>query len=92
MEGSLKYNRLSKRSDIVVYGRQGKRPLAVECKAPSVEDNPRMSSDQLAMYNFSLKVPYLVVSNGMDHYCCVLDQANRQFSYFPEIPSYERHK
>lgn len=34
VEGSLKYNRLKKRSDIVVHDRQGKPRLIVECKAP----------------------------------------------------------
>jgi len=88
VEGSLKYNSLSKRSDIVVYGRQGRALLAVECKAPSIKITDDVFQ-QLAMYNFSLKVPYLVVTNGMEHYCCVLDPAGRQFSYIPEIPSYQ---
>jgi predicted type IV restriction endonuclease len=88
VEASLKYNRLSKRSDIVVYGKQGKPLMAVECKAPSVEIT-RDVFDQLAMYNFSLKVPYLLVTNGMDHYCCVLDPVKKQFRYVPEIPFYE---
>ena len=87
VEGSLKYNRLSKRSDIVVYGKLGKPVLAVECKAPSVVITDDVFQ-QLAMYNFSLKVPYLVVTNGLDHYCCKLDPAGRQFNYIPEIPSY----
>jgi predicted type IV restriction endonuclease len=88
VEGSLKYNRLSKRSDIVVYGKQGKPLLAVECKAPSVEITNDVFN-QLAMYNFSLKVPYLVVTNGLDHYCCVLDPVSKQFNYISEIPSYQ---
>jgi predicted type IV restriction endonuclease len=88
VEGSLKYNRLSKRSDIVVYGKQGKPLLAVECKAPSVEITNDVFN-QLAMYNFSLKVPYLVVTNGLDHYCCVLDPVSKQFNHIPEIPSYQ---
>jgi hypothetical protein len=87
VEASLKYNNLSKRSDIVVYGKQGRPLLAVECKAPSVTIT-QDAFQQLAMYNFSLKVPYLVMTNGLNHYCCVLDAVNKQISYLPGIPAY----
>ncbi|MCX6287211.1 MAG: type I restriction enzyme HsdR N-terminal domain-containing protein [Bacteroidetes bacterium] len=87
VEASLTYNRLSKRSDIVVYGNHGKPLLAVECKAPSVEIT-QLVFDQLAMYNFTLKVSYLVLTNGIQHYICQMEPAKGRYTFLEEFPDY----
>jgi len=88
VEASLTYNRLSKRSDIVVYSRQGKPLMAVECKAPTVEITQKVF-EQLAMYNFTLKVSYLVLTNGMQHYICRMEPENGHFTFLEEFPDYQ---
>jgi hypothetical protein len=87
VEASLTYNRLSKRSDIVVYSRQGKPLMAVECKAPSVEITQKVF-EQLAMYNFTLRVSYLVLTNGMQNFICRMEPGNGNFSFLEEFPDY----
>ena len=67
IESSLKYNKLSKRADILVYSNNGLPLLLVECKAPVVQ----LSADtllQLSTYNQKLNAPYLAITNGITNY------------------------
>ena len=87
VEASLTYNHLTKRSDIVVYSRQGKPMMAVECKAPTVGITQNVF-EQLAMYNFTLKVSYLALTNGMQHYICRMVPENGGYTFLEELPEY----
>lgn len=87
VEMGLRLNKLPKRSDIVVFDSQGKPSLLVECKAPSVKISQKVF-DQIARYNMTLKVEYLVVTNGLKHYCCKLDFTSKSYSFLGEIPSF----
>ncbi len=88
VEAGLKlYNRI-KRTDIVVYSNFAKPVLIVECKAPEVTINQKVF-DQIARYNMVLKVKYLIVTNGLNHYCCYLDYENNSIKYLEEIPDYK---
>jgi len=42
------------------------------------------------MYNMSLLVDYLVVTNGLNHYACCIDHVHRSYSFLPEIPFYDQ--
>lgn len=87
IEMSLKYNTLKKRSDIVVFNNSGVPILIVECKSPKVATTQKVF-DQIARYNFSLKVKYLIVSNGLEHFCCKIDFENKTYIFLKEIPNY----
>ena len=87
VEAGLKlYNRL-KRTDIVVYNNMTRPILIVECKAPKVTVNQK-TFDQIARYNMVLKVNYLIVTNGLNHYCCHLDYENNTIKYLKDIPDF----
>ncbi|MGA2822712.1 MAG: type I restriction enzyme HsdR N-terminal domain-containing protein [Bacteroidales bacterium] len=88
VETSLHYHRLKKRSDIVVYGKDGAPCLIVECKAPEVTVTQAVF-DQVAMYNMALKVPYLAVTNGMVHFACHIDHDKGKIVFLKEIPEYD---
>ncbi len=62
-EKGLKYDRRSKRYDLVVYDRLGAPVLACECKAPYVPLD-RQAALQLAVYNRKLLAPYMLWTNG----------------------------
>ena len=67
-ETALKYNKLSKRADILVFSNKGLPLLLVECKAPTV----KLGQDillQLSIYNKDMKVTLLAITNGLEHYC-----------------------
>lgn len=87
VEMSLKLNKMHKRSDIVVYNTSGEAILLVECKAPSVKIKQDVF-DQIARYNMTLKVKYLIVTNGLEHYCCMIDHENMNYQFFNDIPNY----
>lgn len=84
-EQQLHIDGFALRADIVVYSRQAQPQLVVECKAASVAITQEVF-DQVAHYNIRLGVPYLVVTNGLQHYCCEIDRAARNFRFINEIP------
>ncbi|MES2396159.1 MAG: type I restriction enzyme HsdR N-terminal domain-containing protein [Bacteroidota bacterium] len=88
VEAGLKYNQLQKRMDVLVYDKQGTPHLMVECKAPEVKINQDVF-DQIARYNMAFKVKYLVVTNGMHHFCCLMDYTNNAYQYLEQIPVFE---
>ena len=74
--------------DTVVFDRTGRRPLMiVEYKAPHIAVSQR-TFDQIARYNIVLKTPWLVVSNGMNHYCCRVDSDAGTYSFVDRLPTY----
>lgn len=80
-----------RRADLVVYGRgsAGPRPLLIaECKAPSVALGQAVF-DQVSRYNTVTLAPYLVVTNGREHYCWQVDLAARTYHFLDSIPHFE---
>jgi len=84
----FRYNKLKKRTDILVHDRQGKPVMIVECKA---HDVPLLENvfEQIVTYNINYKVPYLVVTNGMTHYACKFNADFTGWEYLLVIPLYE---
>lgn len=89
VEKEFKLNTLSKRSDVVVYNRLGQPFLIVECKATNVKMDQKVF-DQIARYNMKLNVEYLVVTNGLEHYCCKIDVENRNYIFLKDVPEFIR--
>jgi hypothetical protein len=87
LEGGLKLNNLQKRSDILLFNKYGKKIILVECKAPSVKIT-QDTFDQIARYNFVHKVEWLLVSNGMQHFCCRIDYEKKTYSFVEELPDH----
>ena len=86
-EVSLRLNGTQKRCDTVVYGPHAEPLMIVEYKAPEVEITQR-TFDQICRYNMQLHVRWLVVSNGMQHYCCFIDYDRATYHFQPQLPSY----
>ena len=87
VEQMVKYNSLKTRADIVMYNTEGKANIIVECKAPDVKIT-QDTFNQIAKYNSQLKVKYLLVTNGINHYCCKMDYEISRITFLEEIPSY----
>lgn len=87
-EVAITLNGTSRRCDTVVYSRQGLVPqVIVEYKAPSIAITQRVF-DQIVRYNMVLQVEWLMVSNGLQHFCCHVDYANRRVRFLESIPAY----
>ncbi|MEO5584277.1 MAG: type I restriction enzyme HsdR N-terminal domain-containing protein [Flavobacteriales bacterium] len=88
VEQKLVMNKLTKRADVVVHDRQGRAVLLVECKAPEVKVD-QSTFEQVARYNTVFKVPYLLVSNGLVHYCCRVVRESEKIEFLTKVPAYE---
>ena len=82
------FNKLKKRVDVLVHNREGRPIMIVECKAPDVPINEKVF-DQIVCYNMGFKVPYLVVTNGIDHYACKIDTETNSYGFLLVLPLYE---
>ena len=71
----------------MVFQNTGKPLMIVECKAAKVKIDQQVF-DQIARYNMALKVNYLIVTNGLMHYCCFLDYENESYRFLENIPEY----
>ncbi len=87
VEASLQYNRMSRRADAIVYGNSGKPVMIIECKAATVPITQDVF-DQVARYNFPFGVDYLVVTNGLTHYCVKRDSEAGRWLHLDDIPSF----
>ncbi len=87
-EVQIKLNSTVKRCDTIVYNLFVEPLAIVEYKAPQIRIN-RTIFDQIVRYNMELRVKYLIVSNGMDHYCCRIDYETQSYSFLEEIPNYQ---
>lgn len=86
-EVQIDLNKLKKRCDSVVYNRDLSPLMIIEYKAPDV-DITQQVFDQIVRYNIVLKVKYLIVSNGLNHYCCIMNYDKQSFNYLSDIPNY----
>lgn len=81
-------NQLRQRADIVVYNRQGKPALIVECKAPEVPLS-NVTIQQAGRYNTRLGVNHIIITNGLSTYCLFIHPRTHQSRVLSEIPTFE---
>jgi hypothetical protein len=87
-EVQIKLNGQKRRCDTVIYNRNLTPLMIVEYKAPDVNITQSVF-DQIVRYNIVLKVKYLIVSNGLNHFCCKMNYEDRTFEYLSDIPLYK---
>lgn len=75
------------RADSILYNKSLKPQVIIEYKAPSVTITQKVF-DQISAYNMLLHVDYLIVSNGLQHFCCKMDYENHSYYFLKDIPSY----
>ena len=86
-EVSLVQNGIKRRCDTLVSDKFGNPIVIVEYKAPNVEITQKVF-DQIVRYNYVFRAKYLIVSNGLNHYCCCINYDEGNYSFLKEIPSY----
>ena len=85
IEKEIEFNGIKKRFDIVSYSSEGKINLLVECKAPNIEINQK-TFDQILIYNKILNSKYLMVTNGINHYYCKIDENMNNIKFLANFP------
>ena len=86
-EIQLNLNGTKKRCDTVLFNKDLSARMIIEYKAPNIEITQAVF-DQITRYNMVLNVEYLIVSNGIHHYCCHIDYSTMQYTFLPDIPTY----
>lgn len=86
-EVQIGLNGTKKRCDTVLYRQDLTARMIVEYKAPDVAITQKVF-DQITRYNMVLRVDYLIVSNGIQHYCCRMDYLGNSYTFLRDIPSY----
>ena len=87
IEGGLKYNQILKRSDVVVFDREGKPWLLMECKSPDIKLNQNTVM-QAAVYNNNIQAKYIALSNGMQHVCYEVKENVGDTELLKSFPEY----
>lgn len=87
-EVTLKLNGTTKRCDTVLYSSALTPRMIIEYKAPQIPITQSVFN-QIGRYNLSFKVDYLIVSNGLQHYCCQMDYEKKTYIFLKEIPDYQ---
>lgn len=75
------------RCDSILFNSDGTARMILEYKAPSVAITQKVFN-QISAYNTLLKVDYLVVSNGLQHFCYKIDHTTGSGSFLSDIPAY----
>ena len=86
-ETRLSIGRKQLRADTVVYDHSLHPRVSIEYKAPTVRLSQKVF-DQMSTYNMLMHVDYLMVSNGLQHYCCKMDYENQKYLFIENIPCY----
>jgi hypothetical protein len=87
VESEIRLFNTRKRFDVVLFDRSGTAILAIECKAPSVPVTQDVV-DQLVRYNMTLKVKFLMLTNGLTHLFCKIDPENGNIKIIEDLPDY----
>lgn len=88
VESLVRVHGQPQRADVVVHDRRGEALLLVECKQPGTPIEQHVF-DQCARYNAALRAPYLAVTNGREHYACILDFDARTYDFLNDLPDYD---
>lgn len=88
-ELSLTQNGIRRRCDTLVGDHLGNPLVIVEYKAPTIKITQAVF-DQIVRYNLVMKAKYLIVSNGIQHYCCQIHYHNNSYSFLTDIPDYSQ--
>ena len=87
-EVKLQIGKKTLRADSVLYDTQLRPRIIIEYKAPHINITQRVF-DQIVAYNMQLHVDYLIVSNGLSHFCCKIADDGKNYLFIDHIPTYE---
>lgn len=86
VEKSIRIHDRIKRFDLVYHDANMKPLLLVECKSPSVPLNEE-ALGQAVWYNYEIKAPYLLLSNGREAQWYQVDPVARSYTRLSEPPA-----
>jgi len=88
VEKQIKVGARNKRFDIVILDKGLNPMVIIECKKPG-EPIKDAVFEQISNYNQSLKAKYLMVTNGIEHYCAEMNYTEKSYKLLRELPNFE---
>lgn len=88
-EVTINLNGMMRRCDSVLFSKSITPRMIIEYKAPEIKISSK-TFEQINAYNHVLKVPYIIASNGLTHYCCHLEAGNDKYTFLQDIPLYSQ--
>ena len=90
-EVAIDLNKTVKRCDTIIYKEDFSPFVIAEYKSPYIKiDNKTFN--QIVRYNYILRAPYLILSNGICHYFCEVNLKENTYCFKEEIPDYLKLK
>jgi hypothetical protein len=87
-EGGLKVNMLAKRTDLILFNREGKPILLAEFKSPFIPLGEAVVN-QILRYNSVHQIPYLLISNGLEHRFATVHFEEHRIEWMVDLPVFE---
>ena len=88
IEKQIQLHKVTKRFDILIFSNIGKPYILIECKATNVQIGQN-TFDQIARYNSEIDAEFLIVTNGLDHFCCQMDFDSKKYIFLNSIPVFQ---
>lgn len=85
VERQIEVNGLSKRYDLVVFGRDKRAWMIIECKEPQVPITQK-TLNQLLQYHQVLQCPYWLLTNGDQTFCAQIQK--EKITWLSSLPPY----
>jgi hypothetical protein len=85
IEKEIKLGELKKRTDIVVYDKNTRAWMIIECKEMNVKLDEKVL-EQIIRYHISLPVNFLIITNGS--YCFGFEKKDNNFIEINTLPDY----
>lgn len=85
VEKQIQSSNFGRRIDMVVYSR-GKPKVLFEFKSFNAKINDK-TCRQVAVYNMDLKVPFIVISNGIQHFAYSVNFEQREVMPMNQLPN-----
>ena len=87
IEKQVKGGARLKRADLIICNSQGEPTMLIECKS-TTEKLSKETFFQVGRYNQHINASFLLISNGLQHYCCEL--VENEFNFLETIPAYNK--
>jgi len=88
IESKINKDNTRKRTDIIVMDKSLNPFMLVECKNTNIELNQE-TLNQIAQYNLKVKAPFIVITNGLNHYIFNIDFENNKIVQLNNFPEYK---
>jgi hypothetical protein len=86
VEKEIMLGELKKRFDILVYDKDHRPWMMIECKASAINLTDA-ALHQVLRYNVSLPVPFLIITNG--HYTFGWERSDRELNLIQQMPPWK---